>query len=191
MMDTHIEVFPEAQVPLPLRLQMVGLQDQAWPSERPSPPSPWHDDALSPVSMLLVGDGRVVAALDILSKELEHAGERWAASGLSAVVTDPAERGRGYGGRLVAAARARIAASAVDVGLFTCDPALGRFYERAGWDLLPDTTIVGGTPEDPLSSDALGKITFGGFFSERARARRDGFVGTRILLYPGVIDRLW
>jgi GNAT superfamily N-acetyltransferase len=191
MMETRIEVFREAEVPLPLRVQMVALQDQAWPPERPSPPSPWHDEALSPVAMLLVRDGRVVAALDILSKELEHAGERWAASGLSAVVTDAAEQGQGHGGRLVASARARIAASGVDLGLFTCDPALRGFYERAGWELLPDTTIVGGTPEDPFPSDVLGKITFGGFFSERARARRDAFVGTQIHLYPGVIDRLW
>jgi len=113
MTELRIEVFPEAEVPLPLRLQVVALQDQAWPVEEPSGPAPWHDPALSPMSMLLVRGDRVLAALDILSKTIEHAGERWAASGLSAVVTDEVERGRGYGGRLVVAARAWIAGSGV------------------------------------------------------------------------------
>ena len=39
----------------------------------------------------------MLSALDILSKDIEHAGERYAASGLSTVVTDEALRGRGYG----------------------------------------------------------------------------------------------
>jgi hypothetical protein len=51
--------------------------------------------------------------------------------------------------------------------------------------------VVGGTPEDPFPSDAFDKVTLGGFFTERARARRDAFVGARIELYPGAIDRLW
>ena len=93
--------FPEAEVPVELRGQMLALQDQAWPAVETTG-GPWHDPALAPVSTLLVrDDGKVLAALDVLSKEVEHAGEWWSASGLAAVVTDEAERGRGYGGRLV------------------------------------------------------------------------------------------
>jgi GNAT superfamily N-acetyltransferase len=144
--------------------------------------------------MLLVGaDGRVLAALDILSKELEHAGERWSASGLAAVVTDPAERGRGFGRTLVAAARELVASSGVDLGLFTCDRDLRLFYERAGWEVLPGTVLVGGTEDAPFPSDDPGfdKVTVGGFFSARARAGREAFLGARIHLFPGTIDRLW
>jgi aminoglycoside 2'-N-acetyltransferase I len=191
MTDLRVEVFPEAAVPRPLRLQMVALQDEAWPPERPSAPPPWHDPALNPMSMLLVRGDRVLAALDILSKELAHAGERWAASGLSAVVTSGAERGLGHGTRLVAAARTQISANRVDVGLFTCDRRLLHFYERAGWEHLAGTALIGGTPDDPLPSDDLGKVTMGAFVSERAQVRRDAFIGARIELYPGVIDRLW
>ena len=156
MTDLRVEVFPEAAVPLALRLQMVALQDQAWPVQQPTHPPPWHDPALSPVSMLLVSEERVLAALDILHKDIEHAGERWAAAGLSAVVTDVAERRHGYGSRLVIAARERIAASGADIGLFTCAPSLQAFYERAGWEHLPGTVLIGGTPENPFPSDALG-----------------------------------
>lgn len=191
MTDLRIEAFPEADVPSTLRLQMVAIQDEAWPVDEPSGSAPWHDPALAPVSMLLVRGDRVLAALDILSKELEHAGERWSASGLSAVVTARTQRSHGYAGRLVVAARERIADSGVDLGLFTCDPELRGFYERAGWEHLPGTVLIGGTPDDPFPSDTLGKVTLGAFVSDRARARRDAFVGARIELYPGVIDRLW
>jgi aminoglycoside 2'-N-acetyltransferase I len=188
----RIETFPEASVPLSRRLQVVALQDRAWPAERPSGPEPWHDPVLEPISMLLVTDeGRVVAALDILSSSFEHAGETWRAKGLSAVVTDAAERGRGYGTRLVSAARERVSAAGADLGIFTCDAYLQAFYEGAGWESLPGTVVIGGTREDPFPSDALGKVTLGTFCSERAQVRRAAFVGARIELYPGLIDRLW
>jgi GNAT superfamily N-acetyltransferase len=172
---------------------MVALQDEAWPPERPSGPEPWHDPALRPLSMLLVEDGRVLAALDVLSKELAHRGERYAASGLSAVVTRRAERRRGHGTRLVRAARERIESSGADLGIFTCDRHLQGFYERAGWELQPGTVLVGGTPDDPFPSDREGfdKVTLAAFFTPRARAHAGEFVGCRVELYPGTIDRLW
>jgi GNAT superfamily N-acetyltransferase len=154
--------FPEAGVPSELRRQIVALQDQTWPPDAPGGDGPWHDPALEPLSMLLIDDdGRVLAGLDVLSKHLEHGGERWSASGLSAVVTDPAVRGRGHGGRLVREARRHIARSGVDIGLFTCDARLSAFYERAGWEHLRGTVIIGGTPEAPFPSDGdgLDKVT--------------------------------
>lgn len=187
----RVVVHPEAGVPIELRKQVIALQEGEWPSERPGDPAPWHDPALGPVSLLLLDDGRVVAALDVLSKELEHAGERFASSGLSAVVTDPTLRGSGFGTILVRAAREHIAASGADLGVFTCDRHLQGFYERAGWKVLEGTVIVGGTPEEPFPSDDLDKVTMAAFFSERARAAAPAFVGVRVELYPGRIDKLW
>jgi aminoglycoside 2'-N-acetyltransferase I len=189
--SVRIETHPEASVPLALRSQVVRLQDQAWPPDHPSGTAAWHDSLLAPVSMVMVVDDRVVAALDVLRKELDHAGERWAASGLSTVVTDEALRRHGYGTRLVLAAKAHIEASGADLCLFTCDPELLGFYERAGWEQLPGTVVVGGTREVPYPSDALGKVTLGAFFTARAEAARDAFIGARVGLYPGIIDLLW
>ena len=97
--------------------------------------------------MLLVEDGRVLAALDVLSKPITHRGERYAASGLSAVVTAGEQRRKSHGVVLVDAARDHIAQSGADLGLFTCDPPLQPFYERAGWQPLPGTVLIGGTRE--------------------------------------------
>ncbi|WP_197084527.1 GNAT family N-acetyltransferase [Saccharothrix sp. ST-888] len=192
-MQLQIVSGPEAGLPAELRAQVWALQEQAWPSGR-ADAGRSHDPALDPQSMLLVdGDGRVLAALDLLGKELTHATRTFTARGLSCVVTDRAHRGDGHGRRLVAAARRAVEESGADLGLFTCDRALRGFYESAGWELLPGTVLVGGTARDPFPSDRPGfdKVTMAGFCSRRARAARESFVDARIGLYPGTIDRLW
>lgn len=184
--------FPEHAVPPDLRRQVVRLQDQAWPSGRPTDPAPWHDPSLRPLSVLLLqDDGRVLSALDILSKDIVHRALPYAASGISAMVTDPDVRGRGHGRRLAAAALEIMRASGADLGVFTCDRDLQPFYESAGWTHLAATVLVGGSPEHPYPSDQLDKVTMASFFSARARAASSSFVGSRIELYPGLIDTLW
>jgi aminoglycoside 2'-N-acetyltransferase I len=126
---------------------VVALQHQGWPPQDPAAVSAGtltHDPALRPRSMLLIDRGRVLAALDILSKELVHAGRHYLAGGLSTVVTHRDARGQGYGRRLVAAARQAMAAGSLDLGLFACDRPLREFYEGAGWQLLPGAVLVGG-----------------------------------------------
>jgi len=183
--------YPEAEVPAELRRQVVALQRQAWPSGEPLRLDPVHDPALRPLSLLGLAGRRVVCALDILSKQIVHGGGHYEASGLSTVVTDERERGRGFGVALVARAREEIEASGADLGIFTCDIPLQEFYERAGWQLLPGAVLVGGTPAAPFPSDQFGKVTMARFFSERARRRAATFAGARIELYPGEIDLLW
>lgn len=186
--------FPEADVPAPLRRQVLALQEQAWPSDSPPPPDATdlvHDPTLHPISLLLVDGDAVVAALDVLTKPIDHAGQTFLASGLSTVVTDRARRGQGHGHRLVTAAREYIATTTVDIGLFTCDPELLGFYVRSGWEHLPGCVLIGGTPDDPFPSDDLGKITLGGWFSAHGRSHAAAFPHSSVALYPGSIDRLW
>ncbi|MFJ5953047.1 GNAT family N-acetyltransferase [Streptomyces noursei] len=192
----QILAFPEAATPAELRTQVRELQEQAWPSERgtaPGPTEPVHDPALRPRSMLLLDDGTVLAALDVLAKEIRHAGCDYTAGGLSTVVTRLEARGRGHGRRLVTAAREALATGGYDLGLFTCDRPLRAFYESAGWHHLPGTVLVGGTPQAPFPSDRPGfdKVTMADFFSPRARQARAAFRDSRIALHPGNIDALW
>jgi GNAT superfamily N-acetyltransferase len=188
--------FPEAATPPELRAQVVALQHQAWPPENAAVVSArmlTHDPALRPLSMLLVDSGRVLAALDILSKQIVHAGRRYLAGGLSTVVTHPDACGQGHGRHLVAAAREAMATGNLDLGLFTCDRPLQAFYEHAGWHLLPGAVLVGGTHLSPFPSDQPGfdKVTMADFFSAKGRRHRLSFQHSRIELYPGEIDRLW
>jgi GNAT superfamily N-acetyltransferase len=174
-------------VPEALRRQVLRLRAQVWPPDGDD----FHDPALLPLSMLLVDDGALRSALDVLSTTLVHCGSTYAASGLSTVVTDQAYRGAGYGRRLVAAAKSLIAGSGADLGLFTCDRPLQSFYESAGWTTLTDAVLIGGTREDPFPSDQFDKVTMAAFFTELGKDNAARFEGCRIELYPGNIDRLW
>lgn len=192
----QIVSFPGAATPAGLRAQVLDLHRRAWPPGDTSSAAdgrPTHDPALRPLSMLLVDRGMVLAALDILSKQITHAGHRYGAGGLSTVVTRKEARGRGHGRRLVAAAHQMMITGGLDLGLFTCDRTLQAFYESAGWHLLPGTVIIGGTPIAPFPSDQPGfdKVTMGDFFSPAARREQASFHNARIELYPGQIDRLW
>jgi GNAT superfamily N-acetyltransferase len=107
------------------------------------------------------------------------------------MVTDPRLRGLGHGRRLAGAARELMRAGGADLAIFTCDTPLRAFYVSAGFANLPGTVLVGGTPDDPLPSDRFDKVTMASFFTERARAAEGRFVGDRIELFCGAIDRLW
>jgi aminoglycoside 2'-N-acetyltransferase I len=185
---TAILTFAESAIPAPLKAQVAAMH--AGDPLRAESPRP-HDPDLRPDAMLLVRQGRVLSALSILSKEIVHAGERFAAAGLSRVVTHPDERRRGYGRQLVRAAREAMAAGGADLGIFTADQTLRPFYERCGWQVLPGTVLIGGTPERPFPSDLFDKITFASFFTPHARRHAHAFNRCRVALYPGAIDRLW
>jgi aminoglycoside 2'-N-acetyltransferase I len=192
--SVHIVTFPQRQTPTQLRHQIVDLERQAWPPAGSADDCSWeHDPALAPLSVVLLVDDRLVSSLSILSKQLDHAGQTFHAAGLSTVVTESALHGRGYGRALVTAAKRIMAERGVDVALFTCDRPLQRFYERAGWHVLPGTVLVGGTRDEPLASDEPGfdKVTMGDFLSAHGRDHAAHFENARIELYPGAIDRLW
>ena len=69
-----------------MRAEQLRLERQAWPDSADA----GHDPELNPLTMLLLDGDTALAALDILSKDIEHHGQKYAASGLSAVVTDQA-----------------------------------------------------------------------------------------------------
>lgn len=186
----HIVSHPGNAVPGFLRAQVIALQEREWPAEGDASHR-GRDPTLNPISLLLVDREVVVASLDILSKDIEHRGLRFSASGLSTVLTDPTRRGQGYGRRLVEAAREFLEASGVDLGLFTCDRQLAAFYVRAGWPELPGAVIVGGTPDEPFPSDQFDKVTLALFCTEHGRRHASSFGNSRIELYPGTIDKLW
>jgi hypothetical protein len=78
-----------------------------------------------------------------------------------------------------------------DLGIFTADPPLRRFYESCGWQVLPGCVLIGGTAERPLPSDRFDKLTFAAFFTPHARRHANAFSNARVALYSGDIDRLW
>ncbi|MEV6581661.1 GNAT family N-acetyltransferase [Streptomyces sp. NPDC051582] len=185
---TTVVTYAQAELPARLAAQVAALEAQAWPGAGAG-----HDPALAPEVMLLLDDeGTVLVSLALLHKKIRHDGRTYRAAGLSSVVTRDTARGQGYGGHLVAAARTALAADpAVDLVLFSCDRPLVPFYEAAGFTRLPRAVLIGGTPGQPLATDAPG-------FAKEVLADFPGadtgaaaFAGARIALYPGLVDRLW
>lgn len=186
-----ISEWPEAEVPASLRRQVLALQDAAWPPDDGRPTTGLvHDPELDPRSVLLRRADTVIAALDLLHRELDHAGRRWRVVGLSTVVTALDARRQGHGLRLVRVAIDAAIARGAEVVIFTCDPPLVDFYEAAGCRVLDGAVLVGGTRQDPLRSDTLGKVVVARLAPEHAGAVAV-FEHCDIALYPGTIDRLW
>jgi hypothetical protein len=158
-----------------IRREIAGLQDRAYGPSGVQPegdPAPLHDPALEPESFLLYGGRRLVSYAAVVTTTIEAGGEYFRASGLSCVATDPEFTRRGYASRIVAAATLSIAASDVDLGVFTCAPHLAPLYTAAGeWQLEPDVVLVGSRDPDALTSTRLGVVVLMRLFSTRALAR--------------------
>jgi GNAT superfamily N-acetyltransferase len=176
---------PEDDLPGDLLRQTLEALHAEWPgafSGAKADRTELNDPALHAMIFSLLVDGQLASHLSVPRKTIEHRGEPYKAYGLSGVLTVQAFRGKGYGEQTVRAATAFMEEDGADIGLFTCDPPLGPFYERCGWTQLEGASLVGGTRAKPFPSDTLGKITFGRLFSSRAQARRNDFVGAAIWL---------
>jgi len=177
--------YPQAALPPDLKRAALQILEAAWPSGRSLEERlsrPLHDPRNTPECMLLRVKGEVVAYLAIPTKTIEHAGVPYTAAGLSAVATHRAHQRRGYAGRLVTAARERIAAAGIDLGVFTCDTPLAPFYVARGWELMPSTVVVGGSRGRPFRADSMDKRTLMGFFTPHAQSHRAAFEDADIYL---------
>lgn len=158
----------------PLRRMIALLQHRVAPDcvAAPSDPTePEHDPMFDAMSFYLVDGRQVVSYAAVVHRQIAHAGTQLRLAGLSCVATDPDYQRRGLGARTVAAATRCIEDSDVDIGIFTCDPPLARFYERAGgWPVAPSIVLIGSRHPSALSSVVLGKTVLMRLFSERARA---------------------
>jgi len=156
-----------------LRREIAWLQHRADPAVSPAPREPIppeHDPAFEALSFYIIADQRVVSYAAVVYITIRHAGEPLTAAGLSCVATDPAYRRHGLGSLVVAAATRSILDSTVDLGLFTCDPPLTPFYERAGgWQVVPDVVLLGNQRPDALTSVGLGKAVLMRLVSDRAQ----------------------
>lgn len=159
-----------------VRREIAFLQERAYrPSEPPiDPRTPLHTPALDAHSFLLRCDGLLVSYAAVVTTTISADGMRYLASGLSSVATDPDFTRRGYASRVVDSASRYIAASGVDMGVFTCAPNLTQLYTVAGdWLVAPDVRLVGSDQPDALSSTALGVVVLMRLFSARARMNSD------------------
>ncbi|CAM4272138.1 GNAT family N-acetyltransferase [Bacillus manliponensis] len=168
-----------------IKEQIFSLMKEEWPEafEGLDEEILWPDSLeINPVSFVLILDGIVMSHVAVVSKEIEHEGEKYTAYGLSEVMTNSLYRKRGYGLLLIQTAYSYIKQQGADVSIFTCDPHLVPFYKQGGWEQLQSACLVGGTRRKPFRSDSLEKCTMVKFFSEKAQKNRDTFEEADIYL---------
>jgi predicted N-acetyltransferase YhbS len=138
---------------------------------------------LDALSFYLIADSRVVSYTAVVHKQITHGDETFWIAGLSCVATDPDYQGRGLGSRTVGAATRTIEHSTTDIGIFTCDPPLARFYARAGaWPVVPEVVLIGSRHDGALSSVFLQKVVLMRLFSAKAQAAAGRLCRTTINL---------
>ena len=173
----EIHVIPYNRACDVLRWDVAMLQHRAAPgfSSRPAKPvPPEHDPTLDPLAFYLLAESRVVSYAAVLHKQVACDGETLGIAGLSCVATDPVYQRHGLGSRVVASATRYLEHSTIDMGIFTCDPGLRPFYERAGgWLAMPGVVLVGGSDEGGPSSVTLQKVVLMRLFSAKARDAAD------------------
>jgi aminoglycoside 2'-N-acetyltransferase I len=179
--------YRQLECPEAIREQVIRLMKLEWPSTfRPGRPE-WPSEAveLDPVSIVLMMETVVASHAAVLRAPIEHAGDRYLAFGVAAMVTAAEYRGNGFGRRVFAAATSYMIREHADIGVFTCDAPLRGFYERDGWSVSTSSPLIGGTSEKPFRSDELGKVTLLQLFSERARANRRAITSSPIHIELG------
>ncbi|MFB0844775.1 GNAT family N-acetyltransferase [Paenibacillus oleatilyticus] len=158
-----------------LRRKIAIILHRVWPDVCPMPGATIpeaHEKEFNVRSFYSCIDGKLVSYAGVVHKTIKHDGQTFNIAGLSCVATDPEYHGQGLGLRTVAAATQWIEKqSDIDFGIFTCEPFLAYFYNRAGaWTIVPDVVLIGSGDEGALSSESLDVVVLMRLFSEKAKA---------------------
>lgn len=147
------------QAPETLRWEIAALLDKIWPDSelREGKLLPTHRPELNAQSVCCRSSGKLVGYAGVVQKPIRIREDFFTAAGLSCVSTDPDWRGKGIGKSVVRSATKWIETQPqVDLGVFTCHPALSGFYQKAGgWQVQPQALLLGSEEPGGLSSDAL------------------------------------
>ena len=127
---------------------------------------------LKPVYFVMVDDPALFSHAAAVTRSVECNGQTYSCGGLSAVLTYPAFRKRGYGSQTVQAATEYLNTASLDVALLWTSPDKEHFYGRFGWEHHPSIRILVGPQESPEVYEAFTMIRF---LSERSAKNRTDF----------------
>lgn len=123
-----------------------------------------------PVSFVLTENNLLISHVEVVWKELKHAGNTYKTYGLSGMFTYPSFRKQGYGQELVASAKKYIESQDGDIVLFTS--CVQGFYEKAGFLRLDKAKVLKGDPNNPETEN---ESVFMLFLSEKGKQGQKDF----------------
>lgn len=181
--------YPQGNDDRKIARKILSLENTVWPQETedscfPSAPSTYV------TSFVLMENHTAICHVGLRKSILYHKGEEYLAYGLSEVVTHPHYQKRGLGSRTINAAIQFMIRQRPDISIFTCTKEKVAFYERCGWEAMPDACFVGGTSEKPFRSDQLNLVTMMMFLSTKSKQHREDFEHSDIVFTLGD-NQLW
>ena len=144
---------------------------------------PVSPDELSPVYHVMVEDQALYSSATVVRRLIRHEGVEYMCYGLSAVLTYPYFRKRGYGSQLVKAATDRIKQTPdADIAWLQTGPDREGFYHQFGWEHMPQLKILSGDPVQPkMESDGFFMLLF---VSAKAKAQQHILENASLYLGP-------
>lgn len=163
-------------IPPHFEAQIRVLLSSQWPGGEDERDQPLLEAARSPAYFVLTDGGQVLSYARTMREAVLHDEQRFEFYGLGDVITHPAFRRQGYGGRVVAAATESIRSDpTADGAILLTDESLVSFYCRSGWEVVRGARVTTDESEDAGLLLML-------FLSEKAQAARRAFAHTRLVL---------
>jgi GNAT superfamily N-acetyltransferase len=138
-------------------------------------------DDLNPVYFVVAEEPALFSHAAGVTRSVECNGQTYSCGGLSAVLTYPAFRKRGYASQVVQAASEYINSDRFDVALLWTSPDMERFYNRFGWEHRPAIRTCIGPQGSPEFYDAFPMIRF---LSDRAVKSQADFESHAVYVGP-------
>lgn len=133
-LSIRIEVIPARKVPLPLRWQLWWWKRRTFRLDMRLAPAQWY--------MLAFVEGGLVSVLEVVRRRGVVGGDPVTLGLLGGVITAPRWRGQGYGSALLKRAAGFICGEiGCEFGFLVCGEGLVAFYERLGWQLVPNAYV--------------------------------------------------
>jgi hypothetical protein len=182
MIETKI--YPVDELPPLLECQIRDFVRIVWPTsnvdDRSVPLGPRDRD---PVHVVIVDGDTLISHVQLLTFNIEHAGENYKVIGVSGVLTYPNFRKGGYGRKVVDESTQYIASKGVDFGMLFTMPELTNFYGKSGWVTVPKLTILVGDkakPRDGNQYTLMYPVTDHGERAVKAFKSASVYVGSRL-----------
>ncbi len=143
--------------------------------------APAVSDDLAPVYFVVAEEHALFSHAAVVTRSVECNGQTYSCGGLSAVLTYPAFRKRGYATQVVQAASDHLGSASFDMALLWTSPDKELFYSRFGWEHRPAMRTFVGSPASPNLYDVFAMIRL---LSDRAASARVDFESQPVHVGP-------
>lgn len=169
-----------AELPAPVRYQVHSFMRVVWfDYDEYNVDLTVEEDEAQPSHIAVTNASTLIAYATVVWKNLTLAGQHYRCGGLANVMTFPHFRKRGYGAQVVKAATRIIQQSAgADIAMLWTAHDNVPFYNRAGWEAMPEmVTLIGDAKQPRVYDEEIGMMLF---LSDKGKNSRALFERERV-----------